>query len=345
MTNIKREDLFKASENKIITSTQAEALWNYLIQIQGDTPHFEFAHVMYYFGGFLAIGAITLFVTLSWEAIQGTGLFILSSCLFLLGALLIHYFLEKQLIIPAGIMSVFCVALVPLAIYNIQLILGWFPSDSIHYRGFYNWIQGYWVPMELGTVIVGLIMLYIYQFPFLIFPIAFALWFLSMDLYCLFFDVDNFTLRARFSIYFGLLMILSALYMDFKYDDPGKDYAYWLYLFGVMTFWGGLSCQSSESELSKLIYCMINIIMIFTGVILNRRVFTVFGAIGVFGYLSHLSFSVFADSLSFPVVLVFLGILIMLAASRWSNVEKKIILLMGPYLSKKILARHTNSSI
>ncbi len=337
--DVKHEDLVKAAQEKIITPEQAGNLWAYLTQSQGNVPRFEFSHVMYYFGGFLAISAVTLFVTLSWEEMKGTGLFVLSSCLFLLGCLLIHYFLEKKLVIPAGIMSVFCVALVPLAIYNIQLIFGLFPNTTVHYRGFYSWIQGYWVPMELGTVVVGVIMLYLYQFSFLIFPIAFSLWFLSMDLYCLFFNMDNFNSRAEFSIYFGLLMLCAALYMDFKYNDNKQDYAYWLYLFGVMTFWSGLSFQCSTSELNKFIYCLINVVLIFSGVILNRRVFSVFGALGVFSYLTYLSVSVFADSFSFPVVLVFLGILIMLAASRWSRVEKKLMLLIRPYLPQKILDR------
>lgn len=337
--DIKHDDLQKAAQKKIITLEQAEKLWSYFIRLQGDVPRFEFSHVMYYFGGFLAISAITLFVTLSWDALQGMGLFVLSSCLFWLGCLLIHYFLNKKQVIPAGIMSVFCVALIPLAIYNIQLTFGLFPSSDVHYRGFYNWIQGYWVPMELGTVIVGVIMLYLYQFPFLIFPIAFSLWFLSMDLYCLFYNMDSFSSRAQFSVYFGLLMLCTALYMDFKYTDKRQDYAYWLYLFGVMTFWCGLSFLTSTSELNKFMYCLINIILILAGVILYRRVFAVFGAIGVFSYLTHLSLSVFADSLSFPIVLVFLGILIMLAASRWSMLEKKLMVTLRPYLPKKILDR------
>lgn len=338
---LQQEDLNKAAQEQIISAEQAGKLWMYLNQLQRDTPRFEFSHIMYYFGGFLAISAVTLFVTLSWQALQGVGLFILSSLLFLFGALLIHYFLNKKLVIPAGIMSVFCVALVPLAIYNIQLTFGWFPNSSVHYRGFYSWIQGYWVPMELGTLIIASVMLYIYQFTFLVFPIAFTLWFLSMDLYCLFLNTDNFASRASFSLYFGLLMLCAALYMDLKHnsDDKKNDYAYWLYLFGVITFWSGLSFQSSTNEFNKLIYCFINIILIFTGAILNRRVFTVFGAIGVLGYLSHLSVSVFANSLGFPIVLVFLGILIMLAASRWSRFEKKLMVIIKPYLPEQILNR------
>lgn len=339
--DVQHDDLIKASKNKIITPEQAKQLWNYLVEIQGDNPRFEFSHVMYYFGGFLAISAVTVFVTLSWEDLQGIGLLILSIGLFLLGSYFIRHFLRKKLVIPAGIMSVFCVALVPLAIYNIQLTFGWFPNPTIHYRGFYSWVSGFWVPMELGTVLVAAVMLYRYQFAFLIFPMAFSLWFLSMDLYGLFFPLDDFHSKALFSLYFGLLILCAALYMDYNYYDNSKqDYAYWLYLFGVITFWSGLTFQCSTDELNKLIYCFINLLLIITGVVLNRRVFAVFGAFGVFGYLTHLSVTVFADSYGFPFVLIGLGILIMLAASRWAKVEKKLLVLLRPYLPEKILSRH-----
>lgn len=339
--NLQHDDLIKASKDKIITYEQAKQLWEYLLNNQGDTPRFEFSHVMYYFGGFLAISAVTVFVTLSWEDLQGIGLLILSTGLFLLGSYFVHHFLRKKLMIPAGIMSVFCVALVPLAIYNIQLTFGWFPNPNIQYRGFYSWVGGFWVPMEFGTVLVGALMLYRYQFAFLIFPMAFSLWFLSMDLYCLFFNLNDFHSRAIFSLYFGLIMLCAALYMDYKYyDHRQQDYAYWLYLFGVITFWSGLSVQCSTDEMNKFIYCVINLVLIITGVVLNRRVFAVFGAFGVFGYLTHLSVSVFADSYGFPIVLIGLGLLIMLAASRWAKVEKKLMVLLRPYLPEKILNRH-----
>ena len=129
-----------------------------------------------------------------------------------------------------------------------------------------------------------------------------------------------------------------AIYLDFKYHER-KDYAFWLYIFGVMTFWGGLTCQQSTSELSKFFYCLINIAMILISVFLNRRVFAVFGALGVLGYLGHLAFTVFEDSLGFPLVLVFLGIGIIFAATRWPRMEEKLLNYFRPYIPEKILKR------
>ncbi|NIS64150.1 MAG: DUF2157 domain-containing protein, partial [Gemmatimonadales bacterium] len=65
-------------------------------------------------------------------------------------------------------------------------------------------------------------------------------------------------------------------------------------------FWGGLSSMESDSELSKFLYLCINLVMIAVGATLSRRVFAVFGGLGVAGYLGHLAYNVFKDSLMFP---------------------------------------------
>ncbi len=336
---IEQEDLKEATKAGLITTDQAQQLWLFWQKEQENVPHFRFSHVMYYFGGMLAISAITLFFTKAWDQLRGVQLFILSSCLFLLGLLLTHNFLKKKLPIPAGIMSTFSLALVPLAVYNIQIWFGLLPDQNYHYSDFNYWVSWYWVPMELVTLMIGVIMLYFYRFPFLLFPISITLWYMSMDLFSLFFQINDYSWRASFSVYFGLIVIFSAIYMDFKHSNNRQDYAYWLYIFGVMIFWGGLSYQSSNSEVSKFFYCLINIGMVLTSVFLNRRVFAIFGAFGILGYLGHLSFSIFANSLGFPIALVFLGIIIIFAATRWTRVEHKLIEYLRPYIPQKILKR------
>src|SRR2546427_5820089 len=51
-------------------------------------------------------------------------------------------------------------------------------------------------------------------------------------------------------------------------------------------------------------------------VLLQRKTFMVFGAIGVYSYLGHLAFDVFRNSLLFPAALTALGIAI-IAAGGW----------------------------
>lgn len=339
---IEYKDLVAAVTSKIISREQADQLWNYWAESKKDTPSFRFVHLLYYLGGMIAISAVTIYVTNAWERFQGFPLLFLALALLLFGLSVTHKFLEKKLRIPAGIMAAFSLALVPLIVYNIQFILGMSPNDKLDYTDFHYWIDWYWYNMELATLIVGVLMLYFYRLPFLMFPIAVILWYMSMDLWPLLTNARYYSFedRAVFSMFFGLFILAATMCIDFQYDNENQDdYLFWLYIVGVVVFWGGLSCQYSDSELSKFFYFLINLLMLFTSVFVNRRVFAVFGVLGMLGYLGHLAFTVFANSLGFPIVLIMIGVLIILAGVFYSRVENKIREAMRPYIPEKVLRR------
>ncbi len=339
---VEHKDLSAAVTSNIITKEQADKLWDYWTESKKDTPSFRFVHLLYYLGGMIAISAVTIYVTNAWDRFQGFPLLFLALALLLFGLSVTHKFLEKDLRIPAGIMAAFSLALIPLIVYNIQFLLGMSPNDKLDYTDFHYWIDWYWYNMELATLIVGCIMLYFYRLPFLMFPIAVILWYMSMDLWPLLANKQYYTFedRAIFSMFFGLFILAATMYIDFQYDNDNQDdYLFWLYIVGVVVFWGGLSCQDSDSELSKFFYFLINLLMLFTSVFVNRRVFAVFGVLGMLGYLGHLAFTVFANSLGFPIVLIMIGVLIILAGVFYSRVENKMREAMRPYLPEKVLRR------
>ena len=68
--------------------------------------------------------------------------------------------------------------------------------------------------------------------------------------------------------------------------------------------------MDSDSELNKALYCLINLLLVAVSVFLQRRIFIVCGALGIFGYLEHLAEAVFKDSLAFPFALSGLGLAI-----------------------------------
>lgn len=182
--------------------------------------------------------------------------------------------------------------------------------------------------MELGTILAALIALRFYPFSFLTFPIAFSLWFMSMDLTPLLFGKTDFSLQERcwVSCIFGLLMLFISYFIDKKFKEI--DFAFWTYLFGLMAFWGGLTMMQSNSELWNLIYCLLNIGLMILSVYLHRKAFLVFGALGVFTYIGHLAYEVFKDSDIFPFVLAFTGLLIIFLGVKYKNnrewIEAKI---------------------
>jgi hypothetical protein len=320
---ITRTNLNAAVENNILTTDQADKLAEFLKNQPGAGPSFDFTHVLYYLGGLIAIGAMTLFMNLGWESFGGWGIFFISLLYAGAGLKLTNLFQRKGYAVPAGICATFVVALTPLAIYGIQQALGLWPDEST-YREYHQYIKWHWLYMEFGTLAVGAIVAWKYKYPFLIMPIAVTLWYMSMDVAAMLAGGrPEFELRALVSMYFGLLMVAMAFWVDVRARKTA-DYAFWLYIFGVIAFWGGMTAQHSDDELSKFIYFCINMLMIGVGVLLVRRVFVVFGAIGGSLYLGHLASTVFRDSWLFPIALTAIGLLIIYLGVLWQRNEKAI---------------------
>lgn len=80
----------------------------------------------------------------------------------------------------------------------------------------------------------------------------------------------------------------------------------------------------SDSELNKFIYLCINLAMIAAGAMLSRRVFAVFGGLGAAGYLGHLAYDVFKDSMMFPFVLTVIGLGVIYLGIIWQRYEEAI---------------------
>ena len=320
----------EAVASGVLAESQGRALWDFLIQKERDTPSFRPAHILYYLGGMVAIGAMTLFMTLGWERFGGAGLVLISSVYCAAALLLTELLLtRKQLVIPAGITATLAVVMVPLAVYGAQHLLGFWvdgPRASA-YRDYHYYIDWRWLIMELATLAAAAAALWRYRLPFMVLPVAVTLWYMSMDLTPFLFGgdaVDFFSERRKLvSTFFGLGMTLLALLVDLR-SSKSRDFAFWLYLFGVLAFWSGLSSMSSDSELNKFLYGCINLLMIAIGAALARRVFALFGGLGVAFYLGHLSHTIFKDSMLFPVALTAIGLAIIGAGIYWQRNEAAI---------------------
>ena len=215
--------------------------------------------------------------------------------------------------------------------------MGYWPSGTL-YRDYHTWIDWRWLIMESATLLAGAAMFTRYRYSFLLMPVAFTLWYMSMDFADWLFDwmygvnaqtdwqtlSQRYTVKSWVSVAFGLLMLLPAFKIDFRRPKSERDYAFWLYLFGVLTFWGGLTSMDSDSELGKFIYFCINTAMVLAGSIIQRRVFTVFGALGMMFYLGHLAYSVFKDSILFPIALSLIGLAVVMMGVWWQKREAEI---------------------
>ncbi|MCV2883679.1 DUF2157 domain-containing protein [Aestuariibacter sp. AA17] len=323
MTKISQRQLQQAVEADIITSAQAQnmiALWQDQID---ESPTFSFSHILYYLGGLVAIAAVTLFFNLGWQYYKGLGLVTLCGVFSVVGWGVARFLMQRQFMLPAGISFTFVICLTPLAVFGIQHMLGLWP-EKVVYSDYHRDVKWYWVYMELATLLVGALVLYIYRFPFMVMPIAVTLWYFSLDATVLFIEDSNWDIRKRTSMLVGFFMVVAALVIDYR-SSREKDFAFWLYIVGGLTFWGGLSLMESDSEWSKFLYCMTNFVLVVIGAVIRRRIFVILGGLGVFGYLGHLAFDVFKDTWFFPISLTILGMGIVLVGIVWQKREAQFV--------------------
>jgi hypothetical protein len=123
------------------------------------------------------------------------------------------------------------------------------------------------------------------------------------------------------SVIFGVAMLMVSYWLD---RTTHLDYSFWGYLFGLLTFTGGLSLLDSGNQLAKLGYCLIHLVLIALSLVLQRKAFLVFGSLGVFGYLCNEAYTYFRNSVAFPFVLSGIGVLLIVGAMKFKKNEKKI---------------------
>lgn len=310
-------DLVAARMAGVIDGETFERLAAFLAAQRGTSsapaPRYDMVNLLWYAGALIVLGAMGMFSTTAFglwgeKALLATA-FVYGVVFALAGA---YLWRRPDLRTPGGLLITCAVGMAPLAIFALQAMYGHSPIDAPGgYKDFYVWIKSSWLPMEIGTITVALLALAFFPFPFLVMIISFALWFMSMDLTPWLLQIENFTWdqRANVSVMFGALMLAVAWLVDLKRWKSG-DFAFWLHLFGLMAFWGGLTAQHSGEEFGKAVYCAVNVGLVFLSLFLMRRAYAVFGAVGVTLYLGHLADEVFKNSILFPFALSAIGVML-----------------------------------
>ncbi|MGJ4928760.1 hypothetical protein ACQR1I_06350 [Bradyrhizobium sp. HKCCYLS2038] len=287
---------------------------------------FDAAHLLWYAGALIVIGAMGLFSTVAFSQMGGRAL---TACALAYAAafgLAGNHLWRRDLRVPGGLLIAIAVSMAPLAVYGVQEELGWWGrfGKPGTVQDFYVWIKGSWLFMELATIAAGSIALRFYRVPFIYAIISVALWFMSMDLTPWIFNVSHidWEMRRIVSIWFGLGILSLAWIVDYTSDN--RDFGFWLHLFGLMAFWGGISATDGATELGKAVYCLLNVGLLLTAVIIVRRAYAVFGAIGITMYLGHLADVVFKNSLLFPFALSLIGVAVVAAGLAYHRKQGAI---------------------
>ena len=189
------------------------------------------------------------------------------------------------------------------------------PETEFAYRDFYRYVSQTWIPLELISIAIRIIIIWRIRFPLVTLLIAFWMWFLSMDLTRWIVKSDDWDIsdpEQIVSSVMGAGMLFLGIYLQRK---AKQDYSFWFYLFGhllVLSFFSSLTLD--REGILGLVYFAVYFLFVIASVWLQRRVFLVFGAIGCYGYISYLAFDIFDGAMGFVFALGGVGLLIVLSA-------------------------------
>ncbi|GAA3527034.1 DUF2157 domain-containing protein [Zobellella aerophila] len=319
--HLDKHKLNRAADRGLLRPEQVEPLWRFLTAQDPRQARFQFSHILYYLGGLMAIGAMSLFMTLGWQQFGGWALVTIGLLYALTGLGLTEWFRARRLFIPAGICAALVVVLTPLTLYGWQYALGWWEPGRPYPLLFGS---GHWrlLSLELATLAVAAIMLWRYQLSFLVLPLAAALWYFVLDTGAWLLD-ERLEVQRWTSLWFGLLMTAAAIRVELAAGQR-QDFAFWLYIWGATAFWAGLSLIQLDGNEPHPGYLALNLLMILLGTLLVRHVFVMLGGLGTAWYLGYLAYEVFADSLLFPLALTAIGLAMMGLGILWQRHQRRL---------------------
>jgi len=314
--NLTKNDIAKGSRRIGLTDSQTDHLWQALQEIQTNKSKSSFSTALLYFGAIITFLSMTWFYTAHLK--NSYSLFISIAYAFIFFGAGSYFCRIKKLRVSGGALSSLGIIMVPLIVYSLQHVVHWWPTLALNnYSGFYRWINGYWVPMEICTLAVAGFVLYFIRFPFITVLIYFTFLFMSIDLIHLFADSknDNWPYYCIASITIGTLLNILGFAL---YRKEQKDFGFWSYLCGAFFCWSGLTGWEIKTEWGDFIYFLINLAFILLSNFFHRKIFIFFGSLGIIYYISHLAY-MFSDSLMFSYVLGAIGFSIILLATFLMN--------------------------
>jgi hypothetical protein len=343
-----QSDLQVVHEAGLISVEQHQKIIDFLKtreagQAPSVLPKFNLTHLLWYAGALMIIGAMGVFTNEAFNRMGGWALTAAGAVYaIVLTAMGNYLWSDKNLRIPGGLLIAAAVSMVPMMIYGVQDAMDlwkYAAGRPGEYHDFYSYVHGSWLYMEIGTIIAALLAVRLYPFPFILMIAGIALWFMSMDI-ALWLTAtpqsyDDFETRRMVSLMFGAAVILVSWLVDVM-RRKGPDFAFWLHIFGAMTFWGGLTLYEGGTQLQSFFYCLINIGLVGLGVFLDRRIYVVLGTLGIASYLGYLAYDVFKDVMMFSFALSFIGLAVIGLGLALNRNYKAILAKLDAWLPESI---------
>jgi hypothetical protein len=126
--------------------------------------------------------------------------------------------------------------------------------------------------------------------------------------------------RQLLAVMLGLVLLGVGVRLRAQPQDSASAA---FYVVGHLLVLSNASAIALRDEgLAGLAFLVLYLSVVAASVVLQSRIFLLFGALGCYGYVSYLAFKLFADSLGFPFVLGATGLAIVLSAVAYERVVR-----------------------
>jgi hypothetical protein len=315
------KELTDLADAGIIDQPTADRIAEFFDDAELSSLSLDLTNSAYLLGSIVVIWAMGWFMGESFDRYGGFVLMVTAvaySIVFNLTANTLWH--QPKLRIPGGILFTFGACMIPVAVFGVLSGFGWWPEFGPDNRvEAFRSIRLPRLIVETSGIIAAFAMMRARPFALLALPVAFALWGMSIDVAVLMTNptqgVMSEWVNFEITFIFGLAVIGAGYLAD---QRTKADYSLFLYISGLMSVWGALTLKILDSPF----YPGAAVLMLATGILLQRSSFGVFGVLGILFYLGYLAAEVFAGSVLFPLALVAIGVGI-IGSGVWYRTHKK----------------------
>lgn len=308
----------------IITPRQAEAIQNFERgEFAGPTPgpSISPSTLITYIGGFLVVVASAVFVGLGWQDMGNAERFMWSALA--VGLPWVAAFFLRNTGAPLGVhASAVLLALGSLALmllgYSTFRLIGWWPTtlDTPESQDRTNELM---MIGQIATITATVIFAFRFNIPWMLLISGVVGWFVWLGATDLWIPRDERTDPALWILsLYGIVGVASGLVVD---RIRLRQHAFWLFLTGLTATFVFLGIDSFDNALGPagLTFLLLAILAIAISMVINYRAFLIYGALGLYGWISALVIDAFGGSRPVALGLILLGVVIVAAGIGWQR--------------------------
>jgi len=272
--------------------------------------------VAYSLGGLLVLFALAWFLFERWK-ILGPGGALGVALLYAAAFAVVGTLLRRRGFDTAGGLAiVLAVAMTPVWTWAILRLTGEIPDPAAWDNAlsrYEPYVASRLIVLELATIGVALVALRRVRFFALAAPIAAAL-------VSLFLHLGQALGDPRLTWYVGpyyqcvvACAVIAIAYAVERRQPEGEDYAFWLYLAGVVMLFVAYVQVWPHIGVWRHAVPLVAAALVTASLYLRRRTLLVGGGLAAFGYLGYLAFDVFRRVVALPITLAALGLLVIVS--------------------------------